>query len=292
MLGAPAGSKGFLVNEKIATKDNEHDGLLEVGVIINNKCNRDCEYCIYPPQSQFKKECDKIKLLKAIHAVIKNNSLHTIAVIGREPLLDVELLSELSGIAETNSLNFGFITNGMLLNQKQKEVQAMKLSYMDISFHDPIVKTIAIKNFKKCEQINGCVVLHEKNAEQIENKLEYLLKTGIENIVIALYIDNKRAPTLILKKETLLRAIEKIKNVAKKNKIRIIIDVYEESHRSLLIPPAPAELTISELDKIVPVYIKIGDNLYLRPMDDSKHYCVLGPNGKFYQKFMDAIKEN
>ena len=335
MLGGPAGTKGFplgnkknrldssqvdsalfvknLYNGKLFPKPDENGELTELGVILNRDCNCDCAYCYYPePDNGFshaKKSRNISRLSDTITWIIKENPrLKTVAVIGREPLLEFDLLYNLSQAIGDNGKKIGFVTNGLLLNKYSQDITKLPFNYIDISLH-MFLQDQARKSFlneiqkiskRSVFDINCGLIFLKDNHDWIQKSITELYEIGIRNFFINLYIDARSRTEFLLDYNSFVSGISMLKEFCSiypdaqmtidiwGEKLPFFLDLFEKEHIT------KDTLYVDEYLVYAPVFEDLK-NLNYKFLMNMPRFATIDYEGYLYFDPDDAIygrKEN
>ncbi len=261
MLTAPAGTKGFPTNSEkeplnlstttssqfirklykgsIFSTYGSFEGLSELGVVLNRDCNYKCSYCYYPPysaNSNFNSTCGHLcdTLVKLTE---ESPHLETVAVIGREPLLEFELLTRVVHSISRSGRKTGLVTNGMLLDQYAREVSGLPINYLDISFHLFLEGQAKIGHLERIHRIvenaaftvNCGLILMSGNQTWVESSLEVLHDNGIRNFFINIYVDEGSHPDFLLDYPSFLNGMDLLRAFCSDHRdTNITVDIWGE----------------------------------------------------------------
>lgn len=125
------------------------DSIKKLTIVLNQKCNFNCKYCLYCDSYKQRKNLDNTSMKietakKAIDFYLKHskNIKHkNITIYGGEPLLDFEKLSKLIKYARkkynSKDLRINLTSNGYLINKKIINFFNENKIFLNISFDGP-----------------------------------------------------------------------------------------------------------------------------------------------------------
>lgn len=206
------------INEYISTefsKINSHraDYLKTICLVLNNRCNLNCEYCFAnrgeydKPNEQMTFETAKKALDNLIHSVKENDGNEiTIAFFGGEPLLNFNLIKQVVDYMNSSlgdlHCKYMITTNGTLITKEistffetynfnvtisidgdEKQHNTFRKYISGKGSYNEIVKALCF--FKYKEIITARITISKHNTD-IANAINSILGLGIKRITFAL----------------------------------------------------------------------------------------------------------
>ncbi|USN44202.1 MAG: radical SAM protein [Candidatus Woesearchaeota archaeon] len=114
-----------------ATWNQGIDNGYTLGVTVNGNCNLKCGHCYLPRERSAGVISDE--LIRAC----ADSGFDRLAIVGMEPLLNKSVARQTLKLLEQSQEKFqilGFITNGLNLGSYAKELAALGVDYVDVSF--------------------------------------------------------------------------------------------------------------------------------------------------------------
>jgi MoaA/NifB/PqqE/SkfB family radical SAM enzyme len=223
--------------------------LRQVSLDVTNKCNLKCTHCFYTADS------DKITSLtfpewQRILDQVYRLGVNTVTIAGKEPFispLTMEVLRYLDGLKARNQhpFHYGVVTNGTLLHRYVGDLATLNMDYLDVSIdglratHDRFrgqgTFDRAFKNLKAAlerraaEKIFVASILHQENAKELLELVEFFCREGVSHFNIGLFFPTPYTPpSLVLTDETLLGFLEALGDWARGfeagRRVEIVID--------------------------------------------------------------------
>jgi len=212
-----SGSNGR-VSKKVLDLDNFLlKNPLEVSYFVNNKCNLNCKHC-YVGYNQKNGELSFEEWKNVFNDLINLNGL-TFGNVGKEPLLSWDKTKRILGFfyekrKEKQKLRFGFVTNGVLLDEaKIKELSELMPNYIDVSLdgqkeeHDYIrgrgVYDKVVNNLRLVNEINPKLsnkifissVLMKHNKNKFKGMINEVSNYGITHFLFSPYVKSEKDKT-------------------------------------------------------------------------------------------------
>ncbi len=215
-----SGSNGGITNiynqylNKICTSKQS----LEVSYFINNRCNLNCKHC-YVGYYDSSKNLQIDEWSKTFDSLIKMGA-KTFGNVGKEPLLDWDSTKMLlqyfkAKRDEDKTIRFGFVSNGLLLNEEIiQELTQIEPDYIDISLdgdqhsHDSIrgegtyqklltnLTLLAETNLAKKVFIS--FTLNNINKHSLPEVIKTIYQIGLKNLLISPYVTLNKKDLLYL----------------------------------------------------------------------------------------------
>lgn len=181
---------------------------LEISYFINNTCNLKCRHCYVG----YSKTNDSLTLQEWTGAFDELVSLgaKTFGNVGKEPLLNWEktkpLLEYLKHKKEKyTDMRFGFVTNGILLNDMMiVELDKIMPDYIDISLdgnkevhdfirgegaYDALMTNLQnLSQYKLSEKVFISFTLNRMNASCVDKVIQSIYDMGFKNLLISPYV--------------------------------------------------------------------------------------------------------
>lgn len=239
-IGFSGSNGGITANcEKFLTANFESEMLyqknsiaLEVSYFINNICNLKCMHC-YVGYSNLNNPLS-IQRWEDVFDELIASGARTFGNVGKEPLLSWHKTRDLLHYFKTKrseipTLRFGFVTNGILLNEhKIIELEFIKPDYIDISLdgnrktHDLIRGTGSYDNlmnnlsilskYELSKKIFISLTLNKINASFIAEVIETVYNLGIKNILISPYVTLNIHDNLFISNDEIIFETQKLIN--------------------------------------------------------------------------------
>ena len=179
-----------------------------ITLTVNNRCNLSCGHC-YLQNGRDNRFVDDV----TIERVLDSSPDH-VAIVGKEPLVDVEKTSALIQKLCKRDKNYrhkqvSMITNGLLLQKMDKRVLEL-LQYIDVSM-DGGPKTYSrgdyasiLNNLRLHPKINVLHTIYEENMGNINDMLD----VPVENMLFSPYIVTQNNGRNTVTRGTLLNIID------------------------------------------------------------------------------------
>ncbi|HAB52573.1 MAG TPA: hypothetical protein DCE80_10460 [Ignavibacteriales bacterium] len=239
-LGFSGSNGGMSINYKqffvLNLKDNifYQKNLIptEVSYFINNICNLKCIHC-------YVGYCDSSNALsiqrwKDVFSELIDSGARTFGNVGKEPLLSWHKTRDLLHYFKTKrseipTLRFGFVTNGILLDEhKIIELESIKPDYIDISLdgnrkthdwirgtcgYDKLMNNLSIlSKYELSKKIFISLTLNKINASSVAEVIETVYNLGIKNILISPYVTLNIHDNLFISNDEIIFETQKLIN--------------------------------------------------------------------------------
>ncbi|OOP57409.1 MAG: hypothetical protein AYP45_03595 [Candidatus Brocadia carolinensis] len=237
-LGFSGSNNGITTNcKKFAISDFEDNNFyhnnsipMEVSYFINDICNLKCMHC-YVGYSNLNNHLS-IQAWEDVFDELIVSGARTFGNVGKEPLLSWHKTKELLHYFKTKrteipSLRFGFVTNGILLNEHNIiELEFIKPDYIDISLdgnrkthdwirgtgsYDKLMNNLSVlSKYELSKKIFISLTLNKINASSIAEVIETIYNLGIKNILISPYVTLNIHDNLFISNDEIIFEIQKL----------------------------------------------------------------------------------
>src|SRR5574341_1496708 len=203
---------------------------MEVSYFINNVCNLKCQHWYVAYDENKNALC--VEEWKSVFDELISMGAVTFGNVGKEPLLDwnktQELLLYFNEKRESNpKIRFGFVTNGILLDQpKIESLERIQPDYIDISLdgmksiHDYIrgngnyertMRNLKVMSqYKAIKKVFISLTANRLNISTIAGLTERLYDTGVKNILVSPYVTRDKADELYLADDGIINWVEEL----------------------------------------------------------------------------------
>lgn len=203
---------------------------LEISYFINNICNLRCKHC-YVAYDESRNALSMKEWQDVFDILISMGAL-TFGNVGKEPLLNWNKTRGLLYYFQEKrkmvpKLRFGFVTNGLLLNETMiEDIERIRPDYIDISVDGTKAVHDYIRGFGNYDKIISCLINFSKsevidkvfisftanrlNTSTIGDLVDVLYNLGMKKILISPYVTLNRRDELYLSDEQILGWINKI----------------------------------------------------------------------------------
>jgi MoaA/NifB/PqqE/SkfB family radical SAM enzyme len=230
-----SGSNGGItdIRKKLSPKELLKDNYpLEISYFINNACNLKCKHC-YVGYQKHDQSLSFIVWIRTFDALIKKGA-KTFGNVGKEPLLNWKLTRKLLQYfkfkrVEDKKIRFGFVTNGLLFNEKIiQELTQINPNYIDISLDGDLTAHDQIRGqgtyhklLHNLELLSKTILAKSIFISFTLNKLNkyslpLLIKTihgmGFKNLLISPYVTLSKDDDLYLSVDEIVNSINCILN--------------------------------------------------------------------------------
>ena len=203
---------------------------LEVSYFINNTCNLKCRHC-YVGYSETTDSLTTQEWTNLFDDLVSLGA-RTFGNVGKEPLIswkETKQLLEYFKLKKINhsDLRFGFVTNGILLdNMKINDIDKIMPDYIDISLdgnkevHDFIRGEGAfealttnlqnLSNYALRKKVFISFTLNRMNVQCIDEVIKIIYDMGLKNILISPYVTLDKKDMLYISDDKIIAAIQKL----------------------------------------------------------------------------------
>lgn len=231
MALAISGSNGGITkNQEKYSKQELQYFPLEVSYFVNNICNLSCKHCYVG----YNKTDNSLELdeWKRIFDEFLSLGARTFGNVGKEPLLNwVKTKNILNYLKQKKigipNLRFGFVTNGILLDEEKIiELNEIMPDYVDISMdgnkevhdfirgkgtYDPLMANLqTLSKYSLKDKIFISFTLNRLNASCFGDMIKNVYALGIKNICLSIYVTLNKNDELYISDSDIVDSITKL----------------------------------------------------------------------------------
>ncbi len=176
-----------------------------VSLVVNNECNLACRHCYLQAEALSRPRLSTDEWLQLLDS-LRTHPVELVTVAGKEPLVGTTGLAILRRMGELRRQGWvtrtGAITNGTLLARHRETVDAVGLSYLDISFDGAQVEHDAVRGlgaFNKAadnirwatsvmgDRVFASMTLHAGNASKLVEAMQSAHDLGFSTVGCSFY---------------------------------------------------------------------------------------------------------